>query len=116
DLEGYGAFNISLVNDLPLFIDPFLLFHSSKPEYQALHEEIITYLRFLRKAAEPGINSGLLTSWFSFPEVKQTWLGYSGIGNQGRGLGPSFAHALRNNLHTVFTDFGNEKITKGSHL
>ncbi len=26
-LEEYGAFNISLINDLPLFIDPFLLFN-----------------------------------------------------------------------------------------
>ena len=24
-LDAYGAFNVSLVNDLPLFIDPFLL-------------------------------------------------------------------------------------------
>ena len=24
-LEKYGAFNVSLINDLPLFIDPFLL-------------------------------------------------------------------------------------------
>ena len=29
-LEKYGAFNISLVNDLPLFIDPFLLYASKK--------------------------------------------------------------------------------------
>lgn len=115
-LEEYGAFNISLVNDLPLFIDPFLLFHSSKPEYQALHREIIRYLRFLREAARPGISPGLLTSWFCFPEVKQTWLGYSGVGNQGRGLGLGFAHALRDNLHSVFTNFGNEEVTRGSHL
>ena len=27
-LEEYGAFNISIVTDLPLFIDPFLLFNS----------------------------------------------------------------------------------------
>jgi hypothetical protein len=26
-IEAYGAFNISLVADLPLFIDPFLLFN-----------------------------------------------------------------------------------------
>lgn len=32
-LERYGAFNISLVTDLPLFIDPFLLFNSKKSEY-----------------------------------------------------------------------------------
>ena len=25
-LENYGAFNISLCNDMPLFVDPFLLF------------------------------------------------------------------------------------------
>ena len=43
-LEEYGAFNISLLNDLPLFIDPFLLYASKKPEYQKLHCEIIQYL------------------------------------------------------------------------
>ena len=29
-LEEYGAFNISVVNDLPLLIDPFLIFNSEK--------------------------------------------------------------------------------------
>ena len=47
-LEEYGAFDISLVNDLPLFVDPFLLFNSEKPEYQALHAKIIGYMRFLK--------------------------------------------------------------------
>ena len=42
-LEAYGAFDISVINDLPLFIDPFLLFHSEKEEYQALHRQIIDY-------------------------------------------------------------------------
>lgn len=32
-LDEYGAVNISIVNDLPLFIDPFLLFNSDKDEY-----------------------------------------------------------------------------------
>lgn len=27
-VESYGAVNISLINDLPLFVDPFLLFNS----------------------------------------------------------------------------------------
>ena len=43
-LDKYGAFNVSLVVDLPLFIDPFLLFNSKKPEYQALHNQIIAYV------------------------------------------------------------------------
>ncbi len=50
-VEDYGAFNVSLVNDLPLFIDPFLLFHSDKPEYQQLHDAMIAYLIFLRDKA-----------------------------------------------------------------
>lgn len=29
-LDRYGAFDISVVSDLPLFIDPFLLFNSQK--------------------------------------------------------------------------------------
>ena len=47
-LEEYGAFNISMVVDLPLFVDPFLLFHSDTKGYRTLHEEMITYLRFLK--------------------------------------------------------------------
>jgi hypothetical protein len=117
DLREFGAFNISLINDLPLFIDPFLLFTSKKQEYLALHEEIIRYVRFLREMSEEGtIGEGLLRSWFLFSEVKQTWLGYSQIGNEGSGLGLEFAYALHRNLHTIFSNFGSEQITRGSHL
>lgn len=42
-LEAYGAMNISLLNDIPLFIDPFLLYASEKPEYRRLHENILDY-------------------------------------------------------------------------
>ena len=37
-IERYGAFNISLLADLPLFVDPFLLFNSRKPAYRKLHD------------------------------------------------------------------------------
>lgn len=117
NLENFGAFNVSLVNDLPLFIDPFLLFNSGKPEYQKLHHQMIKYLRFLKSYSENGqIHEGLLRSWFIFSEVKQNWLGYSLVGNSGSGLGIKFARALNNNLHTIFVDFGEEQVTKGSHL
>jgi hypothetical protein len=116
-LEGYGAFNVSLINDLPLFIDPFLLFDSEKQEYQALHEEIIRYVKFLRNvSSDDSINKGLLDSWFRFPEVSQNWLGFSKTGNRGSGLGRMFAEGLHRSLHRVFKDFGNEIITRGSHL
>ncbi len=116
-LEVYGALNISLVNDLPLFIDPFLLFASEDGVHQQLHAEIIRYLRFLKdQAVGGGVSDGLLTAWFYFPEVKQTWLGFSRRGNHGRGLRSGFARALHGNLQSVFTNFGQEQITKGSHL
>jgi len=116
-LELYGAFNVALINDLPLFIDPFLLFNSEKPEYRALHESILMYVAFLRdKSIETGLRPGLLKAWFYFSEVKQNWLGYSLVGNEGSGLGRDFALALHNNLHTLFTDFGEETITESSHL
>lgn len=116
-LEEYGAFNISLVNDLPLFIDPFLLFNSRNKTYQVLHNEIIQYLRFLKDRSESRvIDKGLLHSWFVFSEVKQNWLGYSLVGNRGSGLGLDFARALHESLYTIFSNFGNEAVTQGSHL
>jgi hypothetical protein len=116
-LERHGAFNISLINDLPLFIDPFLLFNSKKTEHRRLHDSIIQYVRFLRDKSLAGeIDAGLLKAWFFFPEVKQTWLGFSRIGNSGRGLGKDFAKALHRNLNDFFSDFGEKRVTKGSHL
>lgn len=116
-LEEYGAFNVSLLNDLPLFVDPFLLFNSQQDHYQQLHKNIIRYLRFLRdKSIDSNVNRGLLLGWFVFSEIKQNWLGFSRVGNQGSGLGPKFAYALHENLSKVFSNFGQEKITQSSHL
>ena len=80
-LDNYGAFDISVVSDLPLFIDPFLLFNSENPEYQALHEEIIEYLLFLRDKATDDLDPGLIANWYRFKEVRQNWLGFTLFGN-----------------------------------
>jgi hypothetical protein len=107
DLENHGAFNVSLINDLPLFIDPFLLFNSEKPEYQALHQSVLKYMRFLRDSVIDGrVTADLEKAWFMFPEVRQNWLGFSLAGNGGTGLGKDFAQALRTNMRTLFADFG----------
>ena len=80
-LEEYGAFNVSLVNDLPLFIDPFLLFTSEKQPYRELHDRMISYLRFLRDQSASGhVTEGLLRAWYMFPEVKQLWPGLQPAG------------------------------------
>ena len=117
DIENFGAFNVSLNGDLPLFIDPFLLFNSNKPEYRRLHDSVIKYVRFLRdKSGAGALDQGLLIAWFTFPEIKQTWLGFSRKGNRGRGLGLKFARALNRNLNTVFQSFGAELVAHGSHI
>lgn len=116
-LEEYGAFNISLIGDLPLFIDPFLLFNSDNKVYQELHTQIIQYMRFLKdRTLEGAIAPGLVDAWFSFPEVRQNWLGFSRTGNSGHGLGRDFASALHRNFNFVFRDFGSETVTRSSHF
>jgi len=78
---------------------------------------MITYLRFLRdKSGNQKLDAGLIEAWYVFPEIKQNWLGFTVSGNQGRGLGKKFAGALHTNLGELFKSFGDEKITKGSHL
>lgn len=114
-IEDYGAFNISLINDLPLFIDPFLLFNSDKSEYQELHSEIIKYMLFLKEQSSLQLDPGLLKNWFHFPEVRQNWFGFSKHGNNGRGLGADFARSLKLNFNSTFKDFGSEENTR-THL
>ncbi len=111
-----GQLDISVVSDLPLFVDPFLLFNSKKKPYQQLHAEIIKYLLFLRDKADTGIDPGLLASWYRFKEVKQNWLGFTVLGNEGHALGAKFASALHGSLGSILKDFGTEKVTRGSHL
>lgn len=114
-LDEYGAFNISLINDLPLFVDPFSLFNSDKSEYRELHKKIIDYVIFLKAQSGKKLPDGLIKSWFYFPEIKENWLGYSKSGNNGRGLGSKFAKSLKFNLLNVLKNFGEETAT-GSHL
>lgn len=117
DLEKYGALDISLLADLPLFVDPFLLFNSKNPQYQALHLQMIEYIEFLQSKAESGmVSPDLLNVWYKFAEVKQNWLGYSVFGNGGRGLGLRFARSLHNNLSTIFKNFGKENVETGAHI
>jgi|GEM_PF-122388 len=121
-LEEYGAFNISLINDLPLFIDPFLLFNSEKPEYRTLHDGIIRYVAFLREQSvnrQGRLPKGLLLNWYKFKEVRQNWLGYSKVGNRGSALGAKFAASLNKSLYTLFPTFGEDetdRISASSHL
>ncbi len=116
-LDNYGAFDISLINDLPLFIDPFLLFGSKKKEYLKLHKNILSYLTFLKSKSLIGTaTEAEIKSWYKFSEVKQNWLGYSITGNGGSGLGDKFGKAMSSNMYIVYDDLNNETVTTSSHI
>ena len=116
-LDEYGAFNISLLNDVPLFVDPFLLYASEKQEYQEIHNDIIRYLSFLKHKASVGsITYAKIMRWYTFPEVKENWLGYSKQSNGGAGLGPKFGFAMSSAIVHFYKDLGDEQISKTSHL
>lgn len=116
-LEQEGFVDVSLLCDLPLFVDPFLIFGSQKEEYLELNNEINRYLLFLKKKAiQHEIHSGLLKSWFTFSEVYNNWLGYCKFGNKGSGLGLKFAKNLYYNLKNKLNNFGDGEILSVEHI
>jgi len=73
--------------------------------------------RFLKDVTlSEELTEPLVDAWFTFREVRQNWLGFSRTGNRGHGLGRDFARALRHNFNSVFRDFGEETVTRSSHL
>src|SRR5699024_9349040 len=64
----------------------------------------------------PKLPSGMRKAWYSFSEVKQTWLGFSLSGNAGRGMGNDFAVGLHAGLNSIFKDFGSQTVTNGRHM
>lgn len=112
-IEAYGAVDISLVCDVPLFVDPMLIFNSKKTEYQALHKEIIKYFHFLYKKAENGLTKKEIGAWFNFNEVPNNWLGYSLVGNKGLALGQKYAEFLYNNIAFAINTNG---VSRSGHI
>ncbi|TDK31078.1 hypothetical protein E2F49_10710 [Luteimonas terrae] len=113
-LQNFGALDICLEADLPLFIDPFLLFASERPEYKQLHDRIVGHLLELKNLAlsQDPPNESL----FKFPEVKQNWLGVCKWGNNGRGLGSKFARDLIKAFRGFYRNFGEEDILESAHI
>jgi hypothetical protein len=97
-LEEYGAIDISLVCDIPLFIDPMLIFNSEKPQYKILHNNIIKYFHFLAKKSEEKLNISDIKTWYTFNEVCNNWFGYALEGNKGSALDIEFGKFLYNNI------------------
>jgi len=112
-IKDYGAVDISLICDIPLFVDPMLIFNSEKKEYKELHEEIIRYFHFLHTLAKRKLCSKDINTWFNFSEVHNNWLGYSLVGNKGLALGKKYSKFLYENINFVFNT---NDISVGQHI
>jgi hypothetical protein len=115
-IDAYGAFDVSLVSDLPLFIDPFHLFNSDDKRFKVLHESIVRYLKYLRDRSGQPLTQGAMETLYCFPEVRQNWFGFTQFGNGGHGLGEKFARGLHGAFRSILKKFGEETNTRGSHL
>ena len=111
-IEEYGAIDISLICDIPLFIDPMLIFNSDKPIYKSLHNSIIKYFHFLARKSEQKLDISEIKTWYTFNEVCNNWFGYSLEGNKGSALDIEFGKFLYNNIR--FAVKSND-ISKGEH-
>jgi hypothetical protein len=115
-MNEYGALNICLSADMPLFIDPFLLFASDDQDYKTLHKNLINHILILKDIAIVDKESAENNSIFRFPEIKQNWLGVSQFGNDGRGLGKDFAKKIIKSFNGFYNSFGNEEISAETHI
>lgn len=83
--------------DLPLGIDPFLLFKSRDEEYRHLHEVILDTFNAGIKAIREG-NPDEARRLFDFPEVSAIGLGYTQGGKRGSGVGSYLAGLIIDTL------------------
>ena len=83
--------------DLPLGIDPFLLFKSRDREYRHLHEVILDTFNAGIKAIREG-HPDEAHRLFDFPEVSAIGLGYTQGGKRGSGVGTYFAGLIIDTL------------------
>ena len=112
-LKSYGAVDISLICDVPLFVDPMLIFNSDNERYTELHNNIIHYFYFLYTKAAQGLTPKEIDAWFNFSEVPNNWLGYSLRGNKGLALGKKYANFLYDNIAFAIDT---HSISKSTHI
>src|SRR5262249_11339869 len=90
-LKGVSQYEVDFVIprigvDVPLGIDPFLLFKSRDPIFQQLHGILISVFEEGMRAVAAGRITDA-SRLFQFPEVSEIGLGYTQKGKRGSGVG-----------------------------
>ena len=86
-----------LVGDIPLCIDPFLLYKSRDPELRLLHDKLIKHFQEGMNTLETGDQAGA-EHILTFPEVSEVGLGYGSKDTAGSGLGTILRRLLIDTL------------------
>ena len=97
-IKGISQFDVDFVIprigvDLPLGIDPFLLFKSRDPTLSTLHNSVLKAFNTAILALRKGDRS-TAEYLFDFPEVTEIGLGYTKKGKRGSGVGSYLAQLI----------------------
>ena len=74
--------------DIPLYIDPFLLWNSVKPEYRVLHERLINFFQLVSSQVLAGDIGRAAELLAGCEEQRALGLGYAVGTRKGTGIGP----------------------------
>ncbi|HEU4636480.1 MAG TPA: hypothetical protein VFS41_09900 [Edaphobacter sp.] len=92
-------FNTILDADTQLFVDPFLLFRETSPEWSGTHSKIISHFNKVFSLIAENINPVSLSyrkalHLLTFREPHELCLGYTSSGSRGAGGGMGYAHSI----------------------
>jgi hypothetical protein len=88
-----------LDGDLPLCIDPFLLYKSRQPELLEAHSQLLAIFRQVFAAFEAK-DPARAAALVDFPEASEIRLGYAKAGNSGRGMGSTLGRLVVETLES----------------
>jgi hypothetical protein len=88
-----------LDGDLPLCIDPFLLYKSRQPELRTAHGQLLEIFRQVFAAFEAK-DRARAVALVDFPEANEIRLGYAKVGNTGRGMGNTLGRLVLETLES----------------
>src|ERR1022692_2969770 len=78
-----------LREDLPLCVDPFLLWKSDRPDYRELHQALLGFVEQVRAHVIAGRVGAAHTLLAEIREPVELGLGYAAGSKRGSALGPS---------------------------
>lgn len=102
-LKDISQFEVDFViprvgSDLPLWIDPFLMYKSRDSELSKLHSALLTAFNYgIKLISEKKFREA--ENYFRFPEVKEIGFGYSKGNKSGDGVGEYLASLIINSLN-----------------